>query len=91
MELIGIEEERLANDRATLRDAFDGLHSFWPKLWPGDNSTLVDFSTQEREGRRNARGEGIQLEARKLAALHNSRRYLPCHYFDYICGSSTGA
>jgi hypothetical protein len=27
----------------------------------------------------------------KCMAFETSRRYLPCHYFDYIFGSSTGA
>lgn len=91
MELIGIEEERLVNDNSMPGNPFKGLHSFWPQSWPGDNISHVGLSVGEKERRNEARGEGEQLAARQLAALHKTRRYLPCHYFDYICGSSTGA
>lgn len=44
------------------------------------------FSREEDE--MNAGEPGEVAEARKIPT---EQRYLPCHYFDYIGGSSTGA
>lgn len=60
-------------------------HSFSPQPYPDDVSQ-VPFTDEEETAHRAAYGH----EA-KCLALSKLRRYLPCHYFDYICGSSTGA
>ena len=56
-------------------------NSFCPKDWPRDVSQLpLTEDVNRAEGEEN-----------KARALPCTRRYLPCHYFDNICGSSTGA
>jgi hypothetical protein len=80
MEHIGEEEENEADDKIC-----EMLHSFWPEEWP-ENVSQVDLSKREKDQWDRAR-----TPAAKLRALKRSRRYLPCHYFDYICGTSTGA
>jgi hypothetical protein len=60
-------------------------HSFSPQLYP-DNVSQGPFTEKET----NDLSAAADHEA-KFRALSNARRFLPCHYFDYICGSSTGA
>lgn len=91
MELIGIEENKYESSDSGQSNTFEGLHSFWPESWPGDYVSQVRLSADEIRNRDEARGEADQLAVRQLAALKAHRRYLPCHYFDFICGSSTGA
>jgi len=75
MENIADQEEQL-----------DGgaLHSFSPEAWPGD---LKQEPVTEEERRRY---DAETTPERKLAAIAKAQRYFPCHYFDYIGGSSTG-
>lgn len=61
------------------------FHSFRPLLWPRELAS--DLSEEERKKRLDCGNN----DERKFRALYRHRRYLPCHYFDYICGSSTGA
>lgn len=64
----------------------DGIyHSFWPESWP-ENVSQVPYTQNERKQRDDA-----HHEVARGRAISTTRRYLPCHYFDYICGSSTGA
>ena len=60
-------------------------HSFSPQSWP-ENVSQVPLTEQENSGMKDAYSE--EEKVRKLSC---TRRYLPCHYFDHICGSSTGA
>ncbi|KAL9624607.1 MAG: hypothetical protein Q9160_001272 [Pyrenula sp. 1 TL-2023] len=60
-------------------------HSFYPEKWPNHVSRKI--SDEERIRIRD--NERVQTE--EFKALDANRRYLPCHYFDYICGSSTGS
>lgn len=60
-------------------------HSFHPQRWP-ENVYQAPLTTEE-EGPINAAYDPEE----KLRRLPRTRRYLPCHYFDHICGSSTGA
>jgi hypothetical protein len=60
-------------------------HSFAPEPYPG-NVSQVPRTEDEKQKWRAASGEDG-----KCSALPKTRRYLPCHYFDYIGGSSTGA
>ena len=84
MKYIAEEEEK--NEYYEEGDALV-YHSFHPQNFPFELSTAVDLSSEERQKYKTA---GDNYEA-KIRALPEARRYLPCHYFDYICGSSTGA
>ena len=67
---------------------YDGkamYHSFAPQNYP-ENVSQVPFKEDEQEKWTDASGEDA-----KCCALLTTRRYLPCHYFDFIGGSSTGA
>ena len=61
-------------------------HSFSPLLYP-TNVSQGPLTEEEMEEQTKATDS---VDDRCLA-LKPTRRYLPCHYFDYICGSSTGA
>lgn len=50
--------------------------SFSPEVYP-ENVSHVPLSIEDTTS--------------KTHSTKESRRYLPCHYFDYIGGSSTGA
>ena len=63
----------------------DIYHSFHPQSWPKDVSQIP--LTDEEQ----TRSDDEASEEHKVRVLPGSRRYLPCHYFDNICGSSTGA
>ena len=76
MEEIGIQEEIATEGKAS--------HSFDPEKWPEE---LYDVTMDKEEAQALEQAEGDK----KLGTLYKERRYLPCHYFDYICGSSTGA
>jgi hypothetical protein len=58
--------------------------SFAPELYP-DNVSQCPVIHDENQRLENAE----QTEERTRASKTQS--YLPCHYFDFICGSSTGA
>ncbi|KAL9621842.1 MAG: hypothetical protein Q9160_003815 [Pyrenula sp. 1 TL-2023] len=60
-------------------------HSFDPESYPKH----VSQNFSEEEERKLDEAERQDMESVKV--LKDSRRYLPCHYFDCICGSSTGA
>ena len=92
MQHIATEEERIADEdeegEVEIKKEPDGKkvhHSFWPKAWP-DNVSQVPPDWQVKERLKEANSP----EARRRA-IPAAQRYLPCHYFDYICGSSTGA
>ena len=59
--------------------------SFHPEVFP-PNVSHVPPSGDEKE-----RVKQYTNHVGKQRAKLRPRRYLPCHYFDYICGSSTGA
>ena len=60
-------------------------HSFDPERYPPNVSQRI--SQPERRRRAEAQANGTD----EVSVLEANRRYLPCHYFDYICGTSTGA
>ena len=76
MDNVAIEEEK--QDTAI-------FHSFYPKSWPTNVSQIPPTNNDQPP-----HGEDESAEA-KARLLPPARRYLPCHYFDSICGSSTGA
>ena len=76
MEYIAVVEEEYDDNT---------YHSFSPEEWP-DNVSQVPLTDEEKR----QIGAANTAEA-KCRAISDTRRYLPCHYFDYICGSSTGA
>lgn len=91
MEYIAAEEERAKKEGAEEDGAEedDGrppvCSSFSPKPYP-ENVSHVPLSEEEITKIEEARDATGRCRAKEA-----TRRYLPCHYFDYICGSSTGA
>lgn len=92
MESIAAEEERIAEEdwqeKAACAEEKDGKkvhHSFWPQPWPDNVSQVPSSSDLEQKIE-----EANNPEAQRRA-IPAAQRYLPCHYFDYICGSSTGS
>lgn len=86
MQSIASKEEKInaeiieADEEAAVED-----HSFWPQPFP-DNVSQVPPSRDLK--RKLAEANTAKARQREIPA---AQRYLPCHYFDYICGSSTGA
>lgn len=60
-------------------------HSFHPERYP----KYVSQKISDEERKRIKENERVETE--EFGALDDNRRYLLCHYFDFICGSSTGA
>lgn len=60
-------------------------HSFHPE--PYCNTVSGDDLDEDEKSKRKA----ATNEDDRIKGLKPTRRYLPCHYFDYIYGSSTGA
>lgn len=89
MESIGAEEEKIAQEEEEEAEELDGKmvhHSFWPQPLPLNVSQVPrseDLHKKIEEANNNP-------EAQRRA-IPKPQRYLPCHYFDVICGSSTGA
>ena len=77
MEFVAEAEEKEDEDEI--------YHSFSPQSWP---SHVSPAPLTPEEKTRVDEADGEEAKAR---ALPKVRRYLPCHYFDNICGSSTGA
>jgi len=90
MDKIGDEEMRYreeSEDEIDEEHELYGVHSFYPEKWPENiDSGPLDV---EEENERKSATPGDKYA--KCMALKASRRYLPCHYFDYIIGTSTGA
>lgn len=63
------------------------LHSFRPAEYPS-NVSHVSRKDGEPEAY-HIKDVSFEVPA-TFNQLRASRRYLPCHYFDYIGGSSTG-
>ena len=78
--------EYVADKEGELDENRDIHHSFSPENWPDNVSQIPDSAEEEHKGI----AEAATAEA-KCLALSKARRFLPCHYFDHICGSSTGA
>ena len=85
MEYIEEAETELAGEEY---DSLIGLHSFWPQDCP-PHISHVPLNDGETQGQRDA--EQTDDQRARFRALRASKRYLPCHYFDFIVGSSTGA
>ena len=79
MEYVAAEEGRYDEDGEV-------LHSFHPQKWPEHVSQIPLDAADERKAINNASDSDARCRV-----MHRARRFLPCHYFDYICGSSTGA
>ena len=60
----------------------EALHSFYPMDLPSNVSQLKD---EKRHTNVSNHSEDPVL------SVPRTRRYLPCHYFDQIGGTSTGA
>ena len=79
--------EKLMEFIAEAEEKWDAkiYHSFYPQKWPKDVSQIPLTDEQQ------SRSDELTSEEDKARLLPCARRYLPCHYFDNICGSSTGA
>lgn len=84
--MMSIADEERAYAGAHSREQQAEHHSFWPHPFP-ENATQGPFSSDEEQQLKLVDGD----QAAKCNALKDARKFLPCHYFDYICGSSTGA
>lgn len=69
-------------DRLNSRAEITDLHSFLPFDRPANVSWAEDLRSKKARNGLN--------EDRKSIGSEESDRFLPCHYFDLICGSSTG-
>jgi hypothetical protein len=85
MEYIEEVETELAGEEY---NSLKGLHSFWPQELP-PNVSHVPLNDEETQKLRDA--EQNDDHRARFRALRPSKRFLPCHYFDFIVGSSTGA
>ena len=79
MEYVAAEEQPRAVEEPEI------LHSFYPEDWPGKVS--LQRSTELEECDEVTKTQDRQAALRMMS---KARRFLPCHYFDIICGSSTG-
>jgi hypothetical protein len=70
-------------------DPRKGHHSFWPESYPENVSQILESDKEAAERARIRENDNDEND--KFRVTPASRRFLPCHYFDYICGSSTGA
>jgi hypothetical protein len=84
MHLVGEEEEKAAQGSSDELKLVESLHSFSPRSYPKD-------VCPPSEGEEYTKVKSAKNQAEELSALRREKRYLPCHYFDYICGTSTGA
>lgn len=78
--------EYIADKEAELDENGNIHHSFSPEPWP-DNVSQIP-RTAEDELKRIA---DAATAPQKCLAMSKARRFLPCHYFDHICGTSTGS
>ena len=76
-----IDEEEGLND--TEHETLIAPSSFYPQDYPDHTSHLNPHNFQRI-------GSSDQSRREEIRAIPRSRRYLPCHYFDYCCGASTG-
>ena len=76
MEYIAEEEEKQSTEQE------DFGHSFYPQLFPKH----VSHTINDEESRLLENYESHQY----FKALAREKCYLPCHYFDYVGGTSTG-
>jgi hypothetical protein len=95
MEHIGKYEMSLAKRNSEDRDrnAREGLHSFWPEYIPSNVTHVnkVYLQEGEKDYSKYDETEADWTSPQHIGKWQTSRRYLPCHYFDYISGASTGA
>jgi hypothetical protein len=78
--------EYVAEKESELDENDEVHHSFSPQEWPENVSQIPRTAEHELE-----RIADASTPEGKCLAMSKVRRFLPCHYFDHICGSSTGA
>jgi len=79
MEKVGEQEHKVHSGRA------EQCGSFAPHPFP-EGATHGPLTPEEQERKDSAQGDNVSA-----SFYPDTRKFLPCHYFDYICGSSTGA
>lgn len=72
--------EYIAEEEEAYED--DSFHSFHPQVFPSNVSHVMT----EKENNRLDHFDSHE----HFKALESNKRYLPCHYFDCIGGTSTG-
>jgi hypothetical protein len=77
----------IAKEELRQKTADEEHHSFYPSHWPA-GVTQGGYDDEEKT-RKQAAAQGARVQTHEI--VHDARKFLPCHYFDYICGSSTGA
>lgn len=102
MESIATEEERITEeekedkgiDITEEEDGKETCHSFWPQPWPENAAIAHALEALEKKidelSSPDAEDPKAKNPAARLRTLTAAQRYLPCHYFDYIGGTSTG-
>lgn len=85
--LLALEKlmEYIADEESNLDENDEICHSFSPEDWP-ENVSQIPRGEKEWKDINEA-----STDDAKLRAMARARRFLPCHYFDHICGSSTGS
>ncbi|KAH5400365.1 hypothetical protein HBI47_197860 [Parastagonospora nodorum] len=76
----------IANEELKRKDDDDEHHSFFPSQFP---EHVTQGKDDEDERRKQQAAPGARVFTWEY--VREARKFLPCHYFDYICGSSTGA
>lgn len=76
----------IAKEELKRKDDDEEHHSFFPSQFP-EHVTQGEFDVDERRKQQAAPGARVFT----WEYVREARKFLPCHYFDYICGSSTGA
>lgn len=77
--------EMLMDCIAKTEEGYSTYHSFFPEDY-AERVSQVHLTAEDARGVNKAK-----TKVDRLLALPRAQRYLPCHYFDYIAGSSTGA
>ncbi|KAG8531352.1 uncharacterized protein KY384_002981 [Bacidia gigantensis] len=77
--------EVLINYIAELEEASESTHSFHPLPYP-ENVSQIPLTSQEGAHT----DQSGMMDDDQIRELPPTRRYLPCHYFDLICGERTG-
>ncbi|KAG8531349.1 uncharacterized protein KY384_002978 [Bacidia gigantensis] len=84
--ILSLALEKLMEHIAEIEeDSTQTWNSFSPEKFPRNVSQIITDEERQNTNR------NIYDDEEALRALPSSKRYLPCHYFDHICGSSTGA
>ncbi|MCJ1473730.1 hypothetical protein MMC13_002381 [Lambiella insularis] len=83
--------EKLMKHIGEMEEEQEHYHSFSPLDWPPHGVSQLVPATQKQSSIEDFTSTDNPDVKERCRNIPSARRYLPCHYFDYICGSSTGA